>query len=202
MSNLVAYQGYLKPSSDLPKHILYEDYLELRKQPERYYREKEGKPKALDGFYIDRDNLLIDFCWQTGGRIGDLVRVRRLHLDFDRKILTLNIQKSKKEIKINLSDELCYALLQFYSKYPQREPFRMHRQNAWLIIKRYGNMIGRNLHPHRFRHGLALYLLSKGVHPNIIAYRLGHSDVRTTMQFYCRITPQLEKLFLKEAEVL
>jgi len=70
-------------------------------------------------------------------------------------------------------------------------------QTAWKKIKRYGNKIGIKLHPHMFRHGLAIYLLMKGVPIQIIARRLGHRNAMTTLHYYVVITPEIEREALK-----
>ena len=73
----------------------------------------------------------------------------------------------------------------------------MDRQTAWKKVKCYGNKIGLNLHPHMFRHGLAIYLLLKGVPIQVIARRLGHKNAMTTLQYYVVITPEIEREALK-----
>ena len=54
-----------------------------------------------------------------------------------------------------------------------------------------------SLHPHMFRHGLAIYLLQHGVSDKIIARRLGHSSAVTTIKYYMVITPEIERDALK-----
>jgi integrase/recombinase XerD len=74
----------------------------------------------------------------------------------------------------------------------------MTRQRAWQIIKAYGKMAAiENLHPHKFRHGIAIYLMEKGVPMPIISNRLGHSNPITTMRFYQRITPEIQRKMLE-----
>lgn len=49
---------------------------------------------------------------------------------------------------------------------------------------------------HEFRHSHASYLINKGVSPLIVAQRLGHSDVATTLNTYSHLYPS------KQAEVI
>lgn len=188
---IVPFNNYLKPTSGQKEHITYSDYKQLREFP--FERIESIKQNALTLKTAKRDQLLMDFMWETGGRIGDIVRIRKEHIDSRNKILTLHMNKTKKEVKINLSTEMCLDYLDFYSRHG--EPFAMTRQNAWRIINIYGAMLGKKLHPHMFRHGLAIHMLSKGIDIQVIAYRLGHSDPRTTARFYCVITPELEKQY-------
>lgn len=62
-----------------------------------------------------------------------------------------------------------------------------------------------NLHPHMFRHGLAIYLLyNKNIPGNLesrlkmIAARLGHSSINVTIRYYLVITPELQAWALKD----
>ena len=50
-----------------------------------------------------------------------------------------------------------------------------------------------DLHPHMFRHGLAIYLLSRGVPLQVIAARLGHSNLFITQKSYLVITPEIQR---------
>ena len=50
-----------------------------------------------------------------------------------------------------------------------------------------------DLHPHMLRHGLAIYLLSRGVPLQVIAARLGHSKLFITQKSYLVITPEIQR---------
>lgn len=202
MTNAIttSYGNYLRNVGDLPAHITHSQYLQLREMPKKRYSEVELRNKRND-FLIRRDTLLIDMCWETGGRIGDVTSIEiRQDIDFTEKVLKLNIKKSRKLIKINLTDTMCYEIMQFMNKYPQKEPFKMTSANAWYILKKYGEMMGIKIHPHMMRHGLALFLLAKRVPIAIISYRLGHANTKVTMDNYMKVTPDIEKQFMQEIE--
>jgi integrase/recombinase XerD len=48
-----------------------------------------------------------------------------------------------------------------------------------------------------FRHGLAIHLLQNGVPIPVIAARLGHASIKTTMETYLVITPELQRKFVE-----
>ncbi|MBW3490613.1 site-specific integrase [Bacillus sp. FDAARGOS_1420] len=54
----------------------------------------------------------------------------------------------------------------------------------------------KNIVLHEFRHSHASYLINKGVSPLMVAQRLGHSDVATTLNTYSHLYPS------KQAEVV
>ena len=64
------------------------------------------------------------------------------------------------------------------------------------IYKIYKNRPSKKIVLHEFRHSHASYLINKGVSPLIVAQRLGHSDVATTLNTYSHLYPS------KQAEVV
>ncbi|RKN86788.1 site-specific integrase [Paenibacillus ginsengarvi] len=46
---------------------------------------------------------------------------------------------------------------------------------------------------HDLRHTHATLLLTQGVHPKVVAERLGHADMRTTLEIYSHVLPHMQK---------
>ena len=188
----------IKDESDLPPHVTYNDYMSLLNEVENneYHRYLN---KKLVPYLKDRDKLLMEFMWELGGRISDIIGLKTGNIDFSKKIITLVVKKRHGFINnIPVSDSLLLDVSNFMRKYNTTGRFfDFTRQRAWEIVKGYGNKIGLNLHPHMFRHGLAIYLLQHGVSDKIIARRLGHSSAATTLKYYLVITPEIEREALK-----
>ncbi|WP_210409172.1 tyrosine-type recombinase/integrase [Methanococcoides vulcani] len=73
------------------------------------------------------------------------------------------------------------------------------RQYVNRMLEEYSEIAGiRKIHPHFFRHGLATYLLSQGVPMEVISFRLNHSSTMTTAKYCARITPDIERDFIKQ----
>ena len=53
---------------------------------------------------------------------------------------------------------------------------------------------------HDFRHSHASYLINKGAIPAIVAKRLGHKDVATTLNIYSHLYPSTEKEIIDQME--
>ncbi|RKD73658.1 site-specific recombinase XerD [Sinobaca qinghaiensis] len=51
---------------------------------------------------------------------------------------------------------------------------------------------------HDLRHTSATFLINRGVHPKVIADRLGHADIMTTMNIYGHVLQQADKQTAKE----
>ena len=188
----------VKDESSLPPHISYNEYQSLLNEIDnneyRHYLNKKLIP-----YLKDRDKLLMEFMWELGGRISDIIGLKTGDIDFSKKIITLVVKKRHGFINnIPVSDSLLLDISNFMRKYNTTGRFfNFTRQRAWEIVKGYGNKIGLSLHPHMFRHGLAIYLLQHGVSDKIIARRLGHSSAATTIKYYMVITPEVEREALK-----
>lgn len=46
---------------------------------------------------------------------------------------------------------------------------------------------------HQLRHAHASYLLKQGIHPKVVAERLGHSTISTTLDIYSHVAPTLQR---------
>ena len=53
---------------------------------------------------------------------------------------------------------------------------------------------------HDLRHTFATLLLKAGTHPAIVAAQLGHSSVKTTMDIYSHVLPEMTRTAAKEVD--
>ncbi|MFZ5641781.1 MAG: site-specific integrase [Bacillota bacterium] len=53
---------------------------------------------------------------------------------------------------------------------------------------------------HDLRHTHATHLLESGIHPKIVAERLGHSSTRVTMDTYSHVLPHMQEQAVNELE--
>jgi integrase len=51
----------------------------------------------------------------------------------------------------------------------------------------------KKIRPYDLRHCCATFLLAAGVHPKVVAERLGHSSVNLTLNTYSHVLPSLQK---------
>jgi len=180
----------LKDLTKLPPHITFEQFKTMWKN------EKNLKHKVF--IYI---------LWITGGRVDDICSGLKVSdFDFSTKILNLNVKKVKKKIAITLEDRDCFEILNYINTKrlkPQDRLFGFTRQHAWKIIKKIGNKNNiQEVHPHKFRHGLAIHLLNLGVPIPIISARLGHANTTMTMQMYMKVTPDIQRQHMKGIDLV
>jgi integrase len=79
---------------------------------------------------------------------------------------------------------------------------------------RKSNVIRRSFHPllrraglphirfHDLRHTHATLLLSQGVHPKVVAERLGHASIAMTLDIYSHVLPSMGKEAAQRLDVL
>ncbi|BAB59869.1 integrase / recombinase [Thermoplasma volcanium GSS1] len=189
----------IKDETDLPDHITYDEYQSLINEIINNLYNHYLNSKIIP-YLKARDVLLVNCMWELGGRISDILNIEVKDIDFMNKLVILKVKKGGGFInKIPVSDNLLLAFSNFMRELnvSNRRLFKMDRQTAWKKIKGYGNKIGLNLHPHMFRHGLAIYLLLKGVPIQVIARRLGHKNAMTILQYHVVITPYMEREALR-----
>ena len=212
---LVTPDKYMKDPTQLPPYISYDEYMQLRESVYHYWSDKTNFLTDKMRFLIDRDILLIDFLWETGGRISDILTI--CFKDFNGKTLYLYNQKRSKDVAIPISSELFSDTLGYLKKWginDEQRLFVLTQQRAWQLVRQYGLNIGfpmvnkvwggktvrTSLRPHLFRHGMAIHLLKQGVNIKVISTRLGHSNVQMTMNMYMKITPEDQEMFLQNVK--
>ena len=124
----------IKDESELPPHITYNDYMSLLNEVENneYHRYLN---KKLVPYLKDRDKLLMEFMWELGGRISDIISIKTDDIDFNNKIITLTVKKRHGFINnIPVSDSLLLDISNFMRKYNVTgKYFNFTRQRAWEI---------------------------------------------------------------------
>ena len=189
----------LKEYDQLPPHITRRDYQDFLEAVDRRYAHPSKRAEKAQWFH-DRDRLLLRLMWETGGRVGDILSAKPSDFDFNAKVLNLSVKKRRNVNTIPLDDNLLLEVGNFLRNYPpadyQRPLIDISKVSAWKIIKKYGTTTGIPVHPHMFRHGLAIHLLESNVPIPIISARLGHSNILTTLRYYLVITPEVQRHFV------
>ncbi len=203
----------VRTETDLPPHITFEQFKTI------YH--------GLAGNF--KDQILCGLMWETGGRITDIVSLRWKDFNLDTRLLTLFVNKKDTTITIPIGMEMISDLKNYQSTaHPNKEDYlfpspivrghyegynkkHLTRTAAYEKIKSWGVKFLQmqpkppgNLHPHMFRHGLAIYLLYNAElqgglegRLKIIASRLGHTSIQTTERYYLVITPELQRWSLQ-----
>jgi len=188
----------IKSESDLPPHVSFEKYKELRNHP-------DIKTQA--------DRMIITLLWETGGRVSDVLSFRWKNfegLNTAEPTLRFIVQKTQRPLPIPISPELATDIRQWkHVVNPETDDKPLFpgesslghetRQNIHKKMKVWGMLINLpNLHAHMFRHGLIVYLfLVQGLHYKIIAARTGHSNPMMILNTYSVVTNQIQREALR-----
>lgn len=130
----------------------------------------------------ERDRLIIRILAECGLRRQELLNLRVLDIDLERRIMRVH-GKGKKDRDIPIPRGLVEELaLYVRGKSPHEGlfPFKQAK-NIWRIVTKYARMAGLDdFHPHTLRHYYGSQLADKQVDLKVIQELLGHEDIGTT----------------------
>ncbi|GAA4653954.1 site-specific integrase [Anaerocolumna aminovalerica] len=150
----------------------------------------------------------LNTLYWTGIRVGELFAITPSDIDFDNKVLTINkslqriggkdivtapkTPKSNRLITIPdfLNNILKNYLDMLYDLKPTDRIFPFTKSFLYNEIKRGSKASGiRTIKIHELRHSHASLLIELGFSPLLIAERLGHEKVETTLNTYSHLYP-------------
>ena len=185
------------------------------------YFTPEEVHRILDLCENKRDHLLINFLWQTGARVSEVIQIHVSDIDFyagNIKIITLKRKKPyHRYVPLNqLKGELADYLLE---KGLARNDliFPITRQRVFGIVQKavldagydkgapFASQTpqsppkqGRS-HPHTFRHSFAVNCILQNIPLIMVQKWLGHSSIQSTM-VYLKIRAEDTKSFFDEVK--
>ncbi len=183
----------------LPPHITLNEYQRLRDTVQEHWSQKRT-PKSR--FYERRHTLFLDLLWSTGARVDDLCRLPVSAVDFTQRRVRIDMKKVKRPTVVSLDEGLLLDLSCFIADFEiMGDLFGFTRFYAYKMLKQYAEEAGLlDIHPHKFRHGLAIHLLQQGVPIPVISARLGHASVYVTMSMYMKVTPEIQAEMVKNVK--
>ncbi|MEW9579381.1 site-specific integrase [Bacillus toyonensis] len=174
--------------------------------------------------FIDTvDNLLYNAFFSTlyysGARKGELLALTWADVDFTEKTIDINKTEYNRQVtkpKTKSSNRIILLptlIINLLKKLKEHATLAAPVKNDYVVFGEFYNSIAtstlderynkyvatagvKRILLHEFRHSHASYLINKGVSPLVVAQRLGHSDVATTLNTYSHLYPS------KQAEAL
>ena len=182
-----------------------EDEDHIIKSPMRRIK-KIRSPQKVKGAYSDeelealrdncttkRDLAIIDILASTGMRVGELVRLDRADIDFEKRECTVMGKGAKERVvyfdartKIHLREYLASRTdanpALFVSLLAPHE--RLQISGVETMLRKLGRSldIGK-VHPHRFRRTVATRAIDRGMPIEQVQVLLGHTKIDTTMRY-------------------
>lgn len=175
---------------------------------------KEMKIWTVDEFNLfsntlkkDKDKFInyvgFNVLFWTGIRIGELLALTLEDIDFDKKILRINKSyqringqdvvtspKTSNSVRtLHIGDNLIEIFKEYlsylYKPIPEMRLFDCTKSKFEKDIKYYANVCGlKMIRLHDLRHSHASYLFNQGIDIITISKRLGHEDIKTTLNVY------------------
>lgn len=166
--------------------------IKTMKQVKETYSD-EALEKLRDNCKTIRDLTLIDMLASTGMRVGELVKLNRVDVDFvNRECVVLG--KGSKE-RVVYFDARTKLHLQNYlnSRTDDNEALfvsllephnRLEIAGVEIMLRKLGRSLEINkVHPHKFRRTLATRAIDKGMPIEQVQKLLGHQKIDTTMEY-------------------
>jgi integrase/recombinase XerD len=139
-----------------------------------------------------RDYLILRVLWRTGVRVSELLHIRPRDIEFYNHVINITRAKGGKQRRVLLDDETTKMLSNYVlsQKLRDDEPiFGVQRVQVFRIVKKYGTMLGLDVHPHTLRHSYAIHLVRNGMDLRRVQLLMGHSSLNTT-QIYLQFKDQ------------
>ncbi len=131
----------------------------------------------------ERDYLMVRVLWRSGIRINELLNLRPQDIEYHNHVLNVVKAKGGEQRRVPL-DVITLAELRDYIHKDSIGKngclFPISQQWARELIKRYGQYIGKHVHPHTFRHSYAINMVRHGVDIRTLQQVLGHASMSTT----------------------
>lgn len=166
--------------------------IKTMKQVKETYSD-EALERLRDNCKTIRDLALIDMLASTGMRVGELVKLNRVDVDFvNRECVVLGKGAKERVVyfdartKLHLqnylnsrtddNDALFVSLLEPHN--------RLEIAGVEIMLRKLGRSLEINkVHPHKFRRTLATRAIDKGMPIEQVQKLLGHQKIDTTMEY-------------------
>ncbi len=140
-----------------------------------------------------RDLAIIDMLMSTGMRVGELVKLNTVDVDFvNRECVVFG--KGSKERQVYFDARTKIHLQNYLNSRADKNPAlfvsllephnRLEISGVEITLRKLGRKLGINkVHPHKFRRTLATRAIDKGMPIEQVQKLLGHQKIDTTMEY-------------------
>lgn len=140
-----------------------------------------------------RDIAIMEFLYSTAARIGEVIRVNRKDIDWNRNEVVIYGEKGKKERKVYLTEECAYHLKKYLRSRSDANPAlfvshkkpyaRLSKMAIQAMLRELGHKTDIHAHPHKFRRTLLTDAGNRGIPLQEIQMYAGHQKPDTTMMY-------------------
>ncbi len=148
----------------------------------------------------ERDYLMMRILWRSGIRINELLNLRPRDIEYHNLVINVVKAKGGKQRRVPLDVITLAELREYIHKHDIAQDaclFPISQQWARGLIKRYGQCIGKHVHPHTFRHSYAINMVRHGVDIRRLQQVLGHTSMSTTAVYLQFNDKDLQDVYAK-----
>lgn len=171
------------------------------KQPVKEIITDEMIERLRDNCKCIRDLAIIDLLYSTGIRVGELVGLNKSDIDFEERECIV-YGKGDKERRVYFDAKAKLHLLNYLNTRVGNNPAlfvtldapfeRLKISGVEIRVRELGRKLNIDkIHPHKFRRTMATRAIDKGMPIEQVQKILGHSQIDTTMQYYCQTADYL-----------
>ena len=166
--------------------------IKTTKQVKETYSD-EALERLRDNCKTIRDLAIIDILSSTGMRVGELVKLNRVDVDFNNRECVV-LGKGSKERVVYFDARTKLHLQNYLNSRKDENPAlfvsllephnRLEIAGIEIMLRKLGRSLEINkVHPHKFRRTLATKAIDKGMPIEQVQKLLGHSKIDTTMEY-------------------
>lgn len=161
---------------------------------------KEEVIRLFNAVTNPRHKLILELIYSAGLRVGEVVQLRKCHLDFDRNIGWVRNGKGRKDRPFIVAQLLRGRLREHVDACTNNDSYlfpgrhgHLHVRSVQEIIKTAAQkaQISKEVHPHTLRHSFATHLIENGYDIATLQPLLGHSSPETTFTYVHMAHPQM-----------
>jgi len=156
------------------------------KQELRKYWDRDYINECIDLVGNNLHKMFLRFMWITGVRVSEAIGLRKRDINFKDYLIRVRWLKSRKyHDRILPMHPILKDVLELFVTNLKADDlvFPFTRQNAFMVCKKH---LGGS--PHKIRHSFAVNWLKCDGDLVMLSRVLGHSDIKTTME-YLKIVP-------------
>ncbi len=147
-----------------------------------------------------RDYLIIRMLRRTGVRVDELLHIRPRDIERRNKVVNIVKAKGGKQRRVPLDSETLTLLSAYITTggIDDEAPiFPLSQRWVRALVARYGKLIGKDVHPHTFRHSYAINMVRHGVDIRRLQQVLGHASMSTTAVYLQFNDKDLQDVYAK-----
>jgi site-specific recombinase XerD len=175
---------------------------------------QKSRPWKTDPFVTNdrpthaRDYMILCLLYETLVRAEEAVNIRVQDVEFQKPggRIYIDLGKGKKSRYVPFGKRCAQAIQNYLLTRPGHKPGDylivnsergrnrpMSRTNLGRLVKRLGERVGVDVHPHLLRTTGACHMLNNNVNPVELQHIMGHSDIKTTMRYVAAARLDLQR---------